>query len=122
LIAIERGAVLQASPDLPDYTTKFVVGALSAGELRPDQAGANMLITAEKAENIAFTGGGLIDGGGRFFVEEDLGYIYRMKEGRPFTFFLQDAIKLITISPSRWRPVDSAPFGLQGYAHSRYSY
>jgi len=85
---VERGAVLQASPDLPDYTVKFVVGALSAGEKRPDQGGANMLITADRAENIAFTGGGVIDGGGRFFVEEDLGYIYSMKPGRPFTFFL----------------------------------
>ena len=85
---VERGAVLQTSPNLSDYTVQFVVGALSGGEMRSDQSGANMLITAERVENIAFTGGGVIDGGGRFFVAEDLGYIYRMKEGRPFTFFL----------------------------------
>lgn len=47
-----------------------------------------MFITAERAENIAFSGGGVIDGGGRFFVAEDAGYIYRMKLERPFTFFL----------------------------------
>ena len=72
---VERGAILQGSPNLLDYTVQFTVGALSGGELRPDQAGANMLITAERAENIAFTGGGVIDGGGRFFVAEDQGYI-----------------------------------------------
>jgi len=85
---VERGAVLQGSSNLADYTVKLVVGALSGGEKLAGQAGANMLITAEYAENIAFTGGGVIDGAGRFFVAEDLGYIYRMKEGRPFTFFL----------------------------------
>jgi len=85
---VERGAVLQGSPDLADYTVQFAVGALSGGELRSDQTGANMLITADRAENIAFTGNGVIDGAGRFFVAEDLGYIYRMQEGRPFTFFL----------------------------------
>jgi len=61
---VERGAVLQASPDLKDYTVQFVVGALSAGALQPNQAGANMLITSERAENVAFTGGGTIDGEG----------------------------------------------------------
>jgi polygalacturonase len=85
---VERGAVLQGSPNLADYTVQFVVGALSAGEKRADEDGANMLITAEYAENIAFTGAGVIDGAGRFFVADDLGYIYRMKPGRPFTFFL----------------------------------
>lgn len=85
---VERGGALQASPNLADYTVHFIVGALSAGALQPNQSGANMFITAERAENIAFSGAGTIDGGGRFFVEEDLGYIYSMKAGRPFTFFL----------------------------------
>jgi hypothetical protein len=91
---VERGATLQGSRTLSDYTVQFVVGALSGGEMRPDQSGANMLITAERAENIAFTGGGVIDGAGRFFVAEDLGTIYRMKAGRPFTFFLLGCRKI----------------------------
>ena len=46
------------------------------------------LISGVKASNIAVTGGGVIDGGGRHFVETNLPYIYRMKGRRPFTFFL----------------------------------
>lgn len=85
---LEAGATLQASPDLADYTVRFAVGALSGGQISDDQPGAIMFITAERAENIAFSGGGVIDGGGRFFVAEDAGTIYRMKPERPFTFFL----------------------------------
>ena len=36
---------------------------------------------------IAITGAGVIDGGGRFFATEDLSYILRMPEERPFTVF-----------------------------------
>jgi polygalacturonase len=85
---LERGATITASPDPADYPVRVGVGALSAGELRQDEPGFSMLITADRAENIAVTGGGVIDGGGRFYVDEDQKYIYRMKPWRPFTVFL----------------------------------
>jgi polygalacturonase len=85
---LESGSVLQASPDADDYFHSVVAGALTGGESDTSQPGETLFITAERAENIAFTGLGVIDGGGRFFVNEDLGYIYKMKPRRPFTFYL----------------------------------
>ncbi len=85
---IERGAVLQGSRHWEDYTHRLAVGALSGGAISADAPAQSMLITAHDAEDIAITGGGVIDGGGRYFIEQDLGYIYRMKSERPFTFFL----------------------------------
>jgi len=85
---LERGAVIAASGDPADYTLRLGVGALSGGELSPDDPGFSMLITADRAENVAITGGGVIDGGGRLFIDTDEGYIYKMKRWRPFTLFL----------------------------------
>lgn len=85
---LEAGAILQASPSARDYPHHFAAGALTGGELDASHPGEILFISAERAENIAFTGLGMIDGGGRFFVEEDLGHIYRMKSSRPFTFCL----------------------------------
>jgi polygalacturonase len=87
-IHLEAGAVLQASPNPDDYSRSLVAGALTGGALDPDHPGEILFITAERAENIAFTGLGVIDGGGRFFIDQDLGYIYKMKSRRPFTFCL----------------------------------
>lgn len=86
---LEPGAVLQASPDVADYPYRFAVGALTGGRVGDGQPGAIMFITAEHAENVTLSGSGTIDGGGRFFVREDTGYIYRMRPERPFTFFLR---------------------------------
>ena len=83
---LERGSALLGSPNWQDYSHPRKVSALGAGSVN-DQ-GLSMLITAEGADAIAFTGGGVIDGNGRAFVEEDLGYIYKMRYHRPFTFFL----------------------------------
>lgn len=85
---LEMGAVLQASPNPDDFPRHLAVGALTGGMLDENHPGEILFICAERAENIAFTGLGVIDGGGRFFVEEDLGYIYKMKPRRPFTFCL----------------------------------
>lgn len=85
---LEAGAVLQASPHPDDFPRQLAVGALTGGVLNESHPGEILFISAERAENIAFTGLGVIDGGGRFFVEEDLGYIYKMKPRRPFTFCL----------------------------------
>jgi hypothetical protein len=85
---VERGARIVASPRWEDYTHRLGVGALSGGTVQADHPPGSMLIAAEHAENVAVTGGGTIDGGGRFFVEERGPYIYRMKQERPFTLFL----------------------------------
>ena len=85
---VERGAVLQGSNRYADYTYRFNVGALSGGSVATDQPGIGMLVTAQGAENIAITGGGVIDGAGRYFIEDPGQYIYRMSQQRPFTIFL----------------------------------
>ncbi len=91
---LERGAVIAASGDPADYTLRLGVGALSGGELREGDPGTSMLITADRAENVAITGGGVIDGGGRLYIEADEGYIYKMKRWRPFTLFLLGVVNL----------------------------
>lgn len=85
---LEPGAVLQASPDIAETGIRFTAGALSGGKVGDDQPGETLFITAEHAENITFSGTGVIDGGGRYFIAHDAGTIYRMKPGRPFTFCL----------------------------------
>ena len=85
---LEAGAVLQASPNPDNYPQQLTAGALTGGAVDENHPGEIIFITGESAENIAFTGLGVIDGGGRFFVKQDLGYIYRMKSRRPFTFCL----------------------------------
>ena len=55
---VERGARLAGSGDWADYTTRLAVGALSGGALDADHPAQSMLITAERAENIAISGAG----------------------------------------------------------------
>lgn len=85
---VERGAAILASGDPGDYPHRLHVTALENGRPDPQQPGLGMLITAERAEHVAITGGGVIDGGGQQFVAEDRRYIYRMQPWRPFTVFL----------------------------------
>lgn len=85
---IERGATILASSNWADYPHRLPVGALSGGEIKAGQPASAMLITATGAENIAITGGGVIDGGGRSFIAEPGAYIHRMQPERPFTLFL----------------------------------
>jgi Glycosyl hydrolases family 28 len=88
---LERGSVLQASGDFADYgdyRTLVPTKALrNGGTARPDFSRGSILLTALHADDIAITGAGVIDGGGRFFATEDLSYILRMPEERPFTVF-----------------------------------
>jgi hypothetical protein len=85
---VERGAVLDGSPDPAGYTARFRVSALSGGTMVDDSEAALLLITANGARDIAITGAGVIRGGGRHFIEADLGPIYRCPKQRPFTVFL----------------------------------
>ena len=86
---VERGAVLQGSGDWADYTGRLPVSALSSGSLSEESAEAGMLVTALDADQVAITGGGIIDGAGRHFVTGDDGTIYSMPDERPFTVFLR---------------------------------
>ncbi|MDH5440017.1 MAG: glycosyl hydrolase family 28 protein [Candidatus Bathyarchaeota archaeon] len=73
---IERGATVAASGNWDDYTTSQT------------KRQYRTLIASEHASDISITGGGVIDGGGRLFVETVTPYIYRMRRRRPFTMFL----------------------------------
>lgn len=48
-----------------------------------------MLIDAADAEDLATTGPGVIDGGGRFFITRAGSRIHTMSQLRPFTIFLR---------------------------------
>jgi hypothetical protein len=72
---IERGATLACSGNPADFPRRIL------GRWVP-------FIDCDRAENIAFTGSGTIDGGGRHYIAERTRHIYRMKGGRPFMFFL----------------------------------
>ncbi|MET4780432.1 glycosyl hydrolase family 28 protein [Glaciihabitans sp. UYNi722] len=84
---LERGAVLDGSERVEDYTERFKVSALSSGELTDNSDDTYILVGAKDAKNIAITGAGTIRGGGRHFIDSDTGYIYRSPNARPFTVF-----------------------------------
>ncbi len=85
---LEAGATLQASPDDADYTVRRQTGGLSNGSPDEDSEPSTMFITAENCHDVSITGRGTIDGGGRFFIQADLGDIYEMTHVRPYTVFL----------------------------------
>ncbi|WP_433890302.1 glycoside hydrolase family 28 protein [Streptomyces sp. CA-111067] len=87
-LEIERGAVLQASEDPADYTHRRASATPGFGPDAPPPGEDIMLITADGAQDVAILGAGTIDGGGRFFVAEDRGTIYAMREARPLTVYL----------------------------------
>ncbi|MGI5852285.1 MAG: glycoside hydrolase family 28 protein [Clostridiales bacterium] len=74
---VERGAVLFASPDPNDFS-----------QVTPHDRRIALFVAEENTDNIAFTGGGIIDGSGRHYVESKTPAIYRMMRRRPYTFFL----------------------------------
>lgn len=84
---IERGATLACSGRWDDITERWKVTALSSGILTEKTRYSGSFLTARGAENIAVTGAGTIDGGGRHYVLRDLGAIYEMPVERPFTLF-----------------------------------
>jgi len=87
---VELGATLQCSGNWTDITERWKVTALSSGILTEKTRYSGSFITARGARNIAITGAGTIDGGGRHYVLRDLGAIYEMPVERPFTLFFHD--------------------------------
>ncbi len=98
---LERGAVLDGSPDPADYTSRFTVSALSGGEINDRTEDALILIGGTDARDIAISGPGEVRGGGRHFITEDTGYIYRCPNQRPFTVFLRGC-RDVTIRDTRF--------------------
>ena len=86
---LERGSVLDGSARPADYTERFTVSALSSGEIGDTSEAAYILIGAEGAHDVAITGPGTVQGGGRHFIESDTGHIYRCPNARPFTVFFR---------------------------------
>ncbi len=81
---LERGAVLEASGNLADY--HFVQTDEShKGVGFPNLSESITFIAGYNCQDVAFTGGGVIDGAGRKFIAERLPHIYRMNNPRPFT-------------------------------------
>lgn len=92
---VERGATLEATGDLAAYTAGYRVSALSNGRYDPDSQPAPVFITSNDAENIAISGAGTINGGGRHFVIGDSGLRYTVTETRPFTVFLVGSRRVV---------------------------
>lgn len=89
---VERGATLQASGNWDDMTERSQVSPLSLNpilgyDVRDETPETAQFLSAHYATNIAVTGGGTIDGGGRCYVLEELDEIYRMPVNRPYTLF-----------------------------------
>ena len=85
---LDAGAVLRASAADAAYPVRRATGGLSNGKPEDDTELSTMFLTAEGAEQVTISGPGTIDGGGRGFVESDLGPIYAMRHVRPYTIYL----------------------------------
>lgn len=84
---VERGAVVEASGQDEDFS-RVQTAAGHKGVGYPNLGESITFIAAYNAQDIAFSGGGVIDGGGRKYITERLPHIYRMKAQRPFTAVL----------------------------------
>lgn len=84
---VERGATLQGSGSWADITERSTVSALSSGVVTDQTQESGQFLAAYGETDISISGGGVIDGGGRHYVLEDLGPIYRMPNNRPFALF-----------------------------------
>jgi hypothetical protein len=83
-LVVERGAVIEASGAEEDFQ-RVQTDESHKGVSYPNLGESITFIAAYGCENVAFSGGGIIDGGGAKFIAERLPHIYRMKPQRPFT-------------------------------------
>ncbi|WP_156250225.1 glycoside hydrolase family 28 protein [Pseudactinotalea terrae] len=86
---LETGATLAAHPDESAYTVRRATSGLTDGRPENDSQLSIMFILAEDCRDVAVTGTGTIDGGGRHFVVADLGEILQMRPVRPYTVFFR---------------------------------
>lgn len=87
---VERGATLAASPIFADYSTTFGGVVQNDGGRDWLDEPTTVLVNADGAEDIAITGGGTIDGGGRHYILEAGEFIHTMDQRRPFTVYLRN--------------------------------
>jgi polygalacturonase len=82
-LKVERGAVLQASPNYADFTISNPYPVTThPGEKAPP---VGVMILADEAEDVAITGAGTIDGNSPAYVAEHGTEIDRAKDQRPYT-------------------------------------
>ncbi|HMD61114.1 MAG TPA: glycosyl hydrolase family 28 protein, partial [Opitutaceae bacterium] len=87
-----RGALLQGSPRHGDFT-RFAPPPVSFEPGPVPMMG--VIVYADKAEDIAITGPGRIDGNGMAYVTQDTPFIYKCAELRPFTVVLKDCRRVL---------------------------
>lgn len=87
---VERGATLAASPHPEHYAVTFGGVVQNDGTPHWGEASNTVLVDADGAEDVAITGGGTIDGGGRHYVTEVGEHIHTMDPRRPFTVYLRN--------------------------------
>lgn len=99
---LEYGATLLASPSYDDYSREHFSDAITNGLFDETELPKRAWISAFEAHHSAITGGGTLDGNGRAFIAQDLGYIYQMRDNgdeaqyraRPYTLHLIGCIGL----------------------------
>ena len=89
---LERGSLIQGSPHHGDFT-RFAPQPVWF-DPRP-MAMMGVIVYADKAEDIAVTGPGRIDGNGMAYVSEDTPFIYKCAELRPFTMVLKECRRVL---------------------------
>ncbi len=83
---MERGSILEASGEEADFVHMHV-DKPQMENVYPNINQSIAFIVAYAAQNIAVTGGGIVDGGGEKYILNELQHIHRMRRIRPFTFF-----------------------------------
>ncbi len=100
---LERGALLQGSPHHGDFT-RFALQPVDMGPTSPPPMG--VVIYADKADDVAITGPGRIDGNEMAYVTKVGPYIYTCVDQRPFLVVLRQCthvlLREVTLSNSAY--------------------
>lgn len=89
---LERGALLQGSPHHGDFT-RFALQPVDVGPTPPPRMG--VVVYADKADDIAVTGPGRIDGNEMAYVTKVGPYIYTCVDQRPFLVVLRECTHVL---------------------------
>ena len=89
---LERGALLQGSPHNADFT-RFAFQPVQFDPGPPPKMG--VIVYAEKADDIAITGPGRIDGNEMAYVTKVGPYIYTCTNIRPFAVVLRECTRIL---------------------------
>ncbi len=89
---LERGALLKGSPHHGDFT-RFALQPVDMGPTSPPRMG--VVVYADKADDIAVTGPGRIDGNEMAYVTKVGPYIYTCVDQRPFLVVLRECTHVL---------------------------